>query len=340
MPGIIVQHKWDSFARSVMLHQFYQYFMLVILFTAHVITASDVMYTELRGEEVACFRTCQIQAAASWILWVCTVLATGRFITTEFRSFLRQSLGNYLEDAQNIADFFNYLLLIFSLVGPVVGYFDVVDFVFIDTVRALASVCVWFCMLYRLQAFDRLQKLVYVIFEIIADPNFLSFMTTTLIILLGFAVAFYLILRNVDPMMNDLFRHWDTPVYALLSSWNLMLGDFDMDQLMTGHIDEGGAWFDAPMLVVMFLFVLFTFFITSACLAWLCPHRAIRMAFAHHPWPPCTLLASSTPIADFMPTFLQLFCLMPSLPSWVQSTRRHKRSRSYTRASLGLPVRA
>jgi hypothetical protein len=42
----------------------------------------------------------------------------------------------------------------------------------------------------RLICFDRLQKLVLIIFQITLDPNFVSFMTTTIIILIGFAFAF------------------------------------------------------------------------------------------------------------------------------------------------------
>ena len=36
------------------------------------------------------------------------------------------------------------------------------------------------------------------------DPNFVSFMITTGIILIGFAFAFLCLMRNADPMMNDL----------------------------------------------------------------------------------------------------------------------------------------
>eukprot|EP01050_Picozoa_sp_SAG11_P024917 SAG11_NODE_5454_length_1555_cov_1.333791_2_plen_77_part_00 len=44
------------------------------------------------------------------------------------------------------------------------------------------------------QAFDRLQKLVYIIFQIIEDPNFMAFMGVVVILLAGFAFGFHMIL--------------------------------------------------------------------------------------------------------------------------------------------------
>lgn len=76
------------------------------------------------------------------------------------------------------------------------------DVVLVDTLRAVSICCCWFCVLFKMTAFDRLQKLVRVIFEIIVDPNFTSFMIIQLLVTIGFALAFYLILRNTDPMMN------------------------------------------------------------------------------------------------------------------------------------------
>jgi hypothetical protein len=54
-------------------------------------------------------------------------------------------------------------------------------------------------------------------------------------------------MRNADPMMSevnfnsDLEGKFTNPIAALLSSWTLMLGDFDMEMMLAGQAD-GHKW--------------------------------------------------------------------------------------------------
>eukprot|EP01050_Picozoa_sp_SAG11_P003955 SAG11_NODE_238_length_11818_cov_2.367693_7_plen_675_part_00 len=259
VPGLLVQYKWDAYAKDIMRRKFMEYFAMTIFFTAHCLTTRATMYS-LFDDSIHCEDDCRFLAVLTWILWATALaLAIPVLFVAEIKSMYKLgSLWKYLEDPQNYFDMLQCLFLLLSLLLPIFGLGSIHDFDLAgsDLFRGVAIVFNWFCMLWRLMAFDRLQKLVRIIFQIVGDPNFVSFMIIVCIFLIGFAFGFYVILRNVDPLLNNIRNTWENPLYALLMSWNLMLGDFDMELLMSGHKSS------PHVAVTVFLFVLFTFFIT------------------------------------------------------------------------------
>ena len=57
-------------------------------------------------------------------------------------------------------------------------------------------------------------------------------------------------------MVNDLRNSYNYVFYSMISSWRLMLGDFDLDILLTGHPNEYSRW------ITVVFFIMFTLIIS------------------------------------------------------------------------------
>eukprot|EP01051_Picozoa_sp_SAG22_P004660 SAG22_NODE_256_length_13561_cov_3.225524_2_plen_336_part_00 len=215
LPGMLVQFKWDAYARSVTFWQFVEYFVMIIFFTVHTLSATkkneqmhpgvmfDVLLDCLEDDRRGCAWT--VWVVVSWVSWaICVLIYMKVMVVGELQSVFKQGLAAYLRDPQNSFDLLNGLLLSTCLALAPIGIAMHIEFKYLDMLRALAILFGWFCMLFRFICFDRLQKLVLVLFQIVLDMNFVSFMVTTMIIIVGFAFAFLCLMRNTDPMMSDL----------------------------------------------------------------------------------------------------------------------------------------
>ena len=186
LPGMLVQFKWDAYAREVMVRQFTWYFMMIIAFTVHILSfANGHIFEEMNPTE---FRTLDFEtrsisrtslqnasniwALVSWSAWlICLLISLKVMLIGELGSIMKQGLAAYLRDPQNSFDLMNALLLFICLGLAVAGIFVDVDSQYTDILRAMAVLFCWCCMLFRLICFDRLQKLVLIIFQVRALRN-------------------------------------------------------------------------------------------------------------------------------------------------------------------------
>eukprot|EP01050_Picozoa_sp_SAG11_P059160 SAG11_NODE_38185_length_253_cov_1.006494_1_plen_84_part_11 len=81
-----------------------------------------------------------------------------------------QGLSQYFEDVANYFDLWQCGLLFVALLLPVFQSVTELSANLSDVFRAFSVLFCWVCMLFKLMAFDRLQKLVRIIIQIIDDP--------------------------------------------------------------------------------------------------------------------------------------------------------------------------
>eukprot|EP01052_Picozoa_sp_SAG31_P057696 SAG31_NODE_17218_length_679_cov_0.727586_1_plen_151_part_10 len=97
IPGLLVQFKWDNYARSVMSRQFFHYFAMTLTFTFHLLIARPTMYF-LFDNSIPCSEECSVYAVCSWIAWFfATVLSIKVMFIGELLSFVR-SRKTYLHN--------------------------------------------------------------------------------------------------------------------------------------------------------------------------------------------------------------------------------------------------
>ena len=184
-------------------------------------------------------------------------------IACDFSNFLTK---HFILDTWNLLDFFSLSLIFWTMIFRVCGFLSREnqwgdEEAWIYKVRVVSSMAVVFSylnLLYYMQGFTRLGKLVRMIICIMA--GIASFVLVMLIILLGFSLGFFILFK--DEKKDESFWH------AFFAGYTVMIGSFDPAEFESGGID----YFTRAE--ARCLFLLFTFFINIIMLNLLITYMA------------------------------------------------------------------
>eukprot|EP00803_Ostreobium_quekettii_P000555 evm.model.scf_322.4 EVM.evm.TU.scf_322.4 scf_322:80745-87058(+) len=235
----VINFKWETYARELLLEEITHYVLMVLFFTAYAIVLGHRRHSmqdvgEVLGGSLG---------APSLVLMISTAfLAFTNFVRElkqiktyikEFPKTKHEGLRVWLSSKWNVMEFMSYIFLV--VVIPVLHLTAIDSANQVQSVAVgMATILVWWKMLYYFLGFKPTGPLVIMIFEIVKDIVF--FLVVALGLLLGFGIAFFVLYRH-DVLLAKDDRSEETQFFldqfesvdrSLFTMFGMMLGDFEL----------------------------------------------------------------------------------------------------------------
>ncbi|GMH39374.1 hypothetical protein BSKO_07272 [Bryopsis sp. KO-2023] len=237
----IISYKWSTYAEQLMFIEFVHFGIMLLTFT---------VYTWMMGRSDWPRRRDMLRdpwgQIAIALLFASAFLALLNLLR-EFKQFFIQLQGTgwtglkyWTKSAWNWVEVLTYILLI--IIIPVVHFAERPnDNVGLSTILAVASIMMWWKVLYYMRSFKRTGPLVIIIGNIIQDMA--TFLVLSFLVLFGFGVAFFVLYRHIrhaDISTEDLSLQDEKELDNIMTSFGdlprtlatmfaFMLGDFDLE---------------------------------------------------------------------------------------------------------------
>jgi Ion transport protein len=214
--AIAVLH-WRLYANRSHLYSLVFYMILLVLFvymTIYVETASTV-----RGYAIQAVKT----------------LITGGFLKRELKECAAGPFS-YISDMWNLMDLLAYLL---TICATILQLFEKEPYIVMG-MNAVAAVLLWFKLLHYMRPYRSTGPLVAMIFDIVRAMR--AFMAVLSIVLIGFANAFYTILRTKtypdSQHTKDSAGSYSTVPLSLRSIIIYVFAGWNLDELDAGPLQQ------------------------------------------------------------------------------------------------------
>ncbi|CAD7700864.1 unnamed protein product [Ostreobium quekettii] len=244
----VIDYKWKTYARELMLEEIVHYVFMLLFFTAYTIAVGlrkqefDDAHDAVKGDR-------GVQSLVFLILT--TILAAMNFVREikqiltylkEFPKTRYEGMRVWVSSKWNVMELMSYIFLV--LVIPVLHFTATGKLNQLQSVAVgMATILVWWKVLYYFLAFRPTGPLVIMIFEIVRDIVF--FLIVSLGLLFGFGMAFFVLFRHdvldaEEKRMNSMdsmgggeddnfyLTHFRTVDRSMFAVFGMMLGDFDL----------------------------------------------------------------------------------------------------------------
>lgn len=182
----IINYKYESYGRALILEDMYHYILLLILFTTLCILLG---YSDSASPGLTKFFSL---ANFSAIVALGFLIRFLKQVNALWFDRGCQGLRYYLTDVWKWCEFSSYVLVV--LVIPITIDKRSADSQLLDGLLATTSVLLWTKLLYYAQAFKSTGPMIVMIKEIAKDIKW--FLFVLVILLLGFGVAFFILMSG------------------------------------------------------------------------------------------------------------------------------------------------
>ncbi|KAG5189053.1 Ion transport protein-domain-containing protein, partial [Tribonema minus] len=236
-----VEVHWQLYGRSGHIRSLGLYILLISDFVVCTIWFHALSFGTLA------------ERITAWALQAIKLVLALWFLRKELRQLqsqggpLKEQIQEYFTDPWNLLDLSAYALLFIGVAAQVSTRKSLLA----DCTNSIVALLLWFKLLYFMRPFRSTGPLINTIFEIMADMR--TFLVILLVVVVGFANAFYAILgralteQECDEKSTSTARascyeklaagpspSFSSPWKAVRSSLSYMLGGYDLDELDAG----------------------------------------------------------------------------------------------------------
>ena len=259
----VISYKWRAYAQHLLYEEVTHYMLMLLFFTIYNIVLG---YETMQKETAEDFARDGRSIVSLVSLVLAAFLALAHLLreikqiivyVREGQEFGFNGINFWLNSKWNLLEIISLTMVIFCLPFLRLGKWidsraDEIE----SGVAAMTSIMLWWKSLYYAQAFRKTGPLVIMIFEIIKDMMF--FLATAAGVFVAFGFAFFVIFRhdieqNEMDMDDSVFESFGSVDRSLLTTFGMMLGDFDTSLFYTSRL--------APIALLLFVLYMITMMI-------------------------------------------------------------------------------